>query len=93
MKGLDLNELVVSESELALDRNGVFLRGRTASNIHPDLVFGGEIVVEAFFASRLEDSYIELTGDMSIGGQALGAMASARLDKFGLQVEEPTRRK
>ena len=67
---------------------GVFVYGRTAYSLHPDLVFGSEVIVEAFFAfEHPEESYIELTGDLTIGGEALGANARARLDRHGLVVE------
>jgi len=88
LTGLDLDELYATEAELKIDRHGVFVYGRTAYSLHPDLVFGSEVIVEAFFAfERPEESYIELTGDLAIGGEALGANARARLDRHGLVVE------
>ncbi len=86
--GLDLNELFVREGELVIDRHGFWLTGRTATNIHPELVLGSEAVVEAFIsADRFADSYILIRGDLRIGGAALGTSAEARLTGAGLFID------
>ncbi|HRX83411.1 MAG TPA: hypothetical protein P5572_00165, partial [Phycisphaerae bacterium] len=87
MTGVDLNELFVREGDLTVDRHGVWLRGRSATSIHPDLVFGSEVVVEALFsADNFDDSYILLRGDMTIGGTALGSEAEAMITPRGVFV-------
>lgn len=86
--GVDLSEAMVVHGELKIDRTGFWLRGTTRSMIHSDVVFSGNALVEAYF-STIDPlaSYVHLEGDLSIGGQALGAAARLHLSAQGLFVE------
>ena len=87
LSGARLGKLLVIEGDLTVDANGVYLRGVTASRLHKDLVFASGCAVEVFLsATRFEDSYLRMLGDLRVGGVALGAAGEVEVSQQGVSI-------
>ncbi len=84
--GLDLEDMVASESLLRLDQTGAHLRGNMRAQIHPVLESDATVAMEAFLA--FDDpaaSFLTYDADLRIAGTDL-AGATIDLDRTGLFV-------
>ncbi len=67
--GLQLNDILLSEVAMRIDRNGVFVRGRSALSIHPSINTGGELIVEVLASPQAPlNSYLKMQGSVEIAG-------------------------
>ncbi len=74
--GVNLNNLAVNSADLTVTVEGIRLRGRTSSSIHPSIKLGGSVDVDIFFPfTRPELSYVRMSGQMQVAGVGLSPVA------------------
>jgi hypothetical protein len=86
LAGIDLSDVLVQEARLRADRTGLRVTGSVTGDLHRWLRAGGGVTADAHLAiADPGASYLELRGDLAVGGTALGADAHARLDASGVR--------
>lgn len=85
--GLPLNDLVVTDGRLKIDRTGVHLRGNTSSNLHNLILFENSMGVEIFISnSNPLLNRASLRGNTTIGGVRLGSEALIEITSTALNI-------
>jgi hypothetical protein len=84
--GIELEDFQTTTGTMILDRNGAFIEAEMNASIHPSIDLGaGARLTARVDADVLEDSFIEIVGQMSFAAVALEGESLVRLDSSGLQ--------
>ncbi len=83
--GVEIDDGFTIEGHLRIDTGGITASGRSTVSIHPDIDLGGEATVDLLISTGDPlDSYVDLAGNLRIGGIDLTGDAALRLDRQGL---------
>ncbi|HEC08839.1 MAG TPA: hypothetical protein ENI86_04610, partial [Acidimicrobiales bacterium] len=83
--GVSVDDGFAIQGQLRIDVTGVTASGTSSVSLHPDIDLGGQAAVELLISTGDPlDSYVDLAGDLRIGGIDLTGDAALRLDRDGL---------
>ncbi len=83
--GVPLESLVAQSAKLDVSALGVSVQGTTESRLNPNVAWSGGVTAELYVAPKGKTTWVELRGDMKIGGEGLDA-ATLHIDKKGIGV-------
>lgn len=85
--GIQLNDIVLSQSEMRISPEGILLTGKTNSSIHPSIQLGKSSDIEIYFPfANISDASIKISGEMMILGNGISP-ATLQISKQGFYID------
>lgn len=85
--GVTLNDIVLSQTLMSINANGIKVIGKTNSSIHPAIQLGGSSDIEIYFPfANVADTSIKISGEILVLGNGISP-ATLQISKQGFYID------